>query len=133
MSHDEFKARVARIEKTKAAERRAVTGGMTPWIYGGIWGLVFGVVLAFTNTNYERLKADAAADPAMEPLFYGLLAFLALSLLLFIGGLLRRRLNKKFRERRGWGLVLGFLIGVALSGIALRMTGDVDWESLLRL
>lgn len=133
MSQEEFKARVARIEKSKAAERRAVTGGATPWINGGLWGLVFGAVLAFTSTNYEQLKADAAEDAAMEPVFYGLLAFLAISVVLYIGGLLRRRFSKKYRERKGWGLVLGFLIGAAVSGVAFRMTGDVDWTGLLRL
>ena len=71
------------------------------------------VAVRFSNENYDTFVAQRDANPDLAPVFGGILLFVGLSVALLALGVLRRLLFSSFRQRRGWGLVSGFFLGVS--------------------
>jgi len=133
MGTDDFQKRLERIgsggdvapSATTPRKRTAPSDGgfglaRVLWgIFGILWGFAANTMVMFANTNYERAKADVDA-PEMLQLVAATGALGIISWLLFI---ILGVLSFLFlRQKKGLRiLVFGFLIGVAIASLGLKM------------
>jgi hypothetical protein len=129
VAQQDFQDRLQRLGAAKEAAPRPSAqspekrGSLVGWFLGGVQGFLTQSALIFLNANYDRFLADAKEVPEVGLLFFGLIGFLGLSLLIFTFGVLRRLISGKARQK-GWGPVLGFLLGLAVATVAMGIAGQ---------
>lgn len=87
-------------------------------VFSAIAGFVSATVIAFTNVNYEKFRADDAVPVAMALGVLGLGLFA-----IFAIGVIRRMFSAKYRARVGWSGTTGFLMGLGTAALALAFAG----------
>lgn len=126
MSLDFHAARERLVERhsERPPERAREKGSAFPvvqTVIGFIWGLVFMNLVVFSNQNFDKLQTAMAGDDGIGTLYRVVIAFILCTLVLFGIAVLRRLLSSSFRRRRGWSLIISFVIGTASVSLALRM------------
>ena len=124
---DDFYAARDRLMASHAGRkepRRRSSGpasGLLQLVIGTIWGAVFMWCVVFLNANYDRIKQAVDAKTELAGTGTGMFAFIALSLLFLVLGVLRRLFFSSFRLRRGWSLIIGFFLGWAVVAVTGKL------------
>lgn len=120
---EDFRQRMERVAGDRPPQGRAVRSarsggpGLTPLLFGVIWGAAVTYIATYLNENHDAIKAAAEVESSAALPMIGGLLFILGSLALVAIGLLRRLFSARMRARRGWGMTIGFVVGFAIPGM----------------